>query len=244
MCGQFRVGVLDPDRILQLFLIYKHVLRLLLAILPGPGAIAPGVGAVQCSVILGQRTVLLYIAFTGSFFQLHIVLEEREGFAVVGMGVQIKAQFLDHKVQGPQLVQLGIRQLGGVDRSSGRGDPNQERACRFPRLRLGVPLRGSSLADNKGDREGTAGRQRALPGRTGWAVSARLHSVGIEKGQWKYLLLQKRRKIKGIRVQSSLCPKVGNGNRMRQRIAEQRILCYNFRESLPKRESMSRSFPA
>ena len=119
----------------------------------------------------------------------------------------------------------------------------KERAV-FQGLRLGVPLRGSSLADNKGDREGTAGRQRALPGRTGWAVSARLHSVGIEKGQWKYLLLQKRRKIKGIRVQSSLCPKVGNGNRMRQRIAEQRILCYNFRESLPKRESMSRSFPA
>ena len=48
---------------------------------------------------------------TGCLFQLHIVLEEGKGFAVVGMGVQIETQLLDHKVQGAQLVQVGVRQL-------------------------------------------------------------------------------------------------------------------------------------
>lgn len=56
---QFWIGVLDSDRVLQLFFIDKHlIVSLLFREIPRPGIVQPAVGLVLAGAELGQRTVL------------------------------------------------------------------------------------------------------------------------------------------------------------------------------------------
>lgn len=59
--------------------------------------------------------MFLHIAFPRGPFQLSVILEQRKGFGIIGMGVQIQPQLQEHKVQRPQLVQRSVGDLAGID---------------------------------------------------------------------------------------------------------------------------------